>query len=55
MRVRDARQALAAWLTNDGAMPDWPGIALLEPARGYPARHGAILLAWDAALDALGG
>lgn len=55
MRVRDARQALAAWLTNDGAMPDWPGIALLEPARGYPARHGAILLAWDAALDALDG
>lgn len=37
--------ALAAWLsgTSDAA-PDWPGIALLAPARAYPARHAAILL-----------
>jgi hypothetical protein len=34
-------------------MPDWPGIALLRRARDYPGRHGAILLAWDAALAAL--
>jgi len=51
--IQAARQALATWLTDDGPQPDWPGIALLEPARAYPARHGAILLAWDAALDAL--
>ena len=49
----NARQSLATWLTRGGAPPDWPGIALLDPARDYPARHGAILLAWDAALAAL--
>ena len=51
--IATARQSLAAWLTGNGPLPDWPGIALLDPARGYPARHGAILLAWDAALAAL--
>ena len=51
--IANARQSLATWLTRDGAPPDWPGIALLDPARDYPARHGAILLAWDAALAAL--
>ncbi|MCX7283631.1 MAG: iron-sulfur cluster assembly scaffold protein [Novosphingobium sp.] len=51
--IADARDGLALWLKSEGAEPDWPGISLLEPARAYPARHGAILLAWDAALDAL--
>jgi NifU-like protein involved in Fe-S cluster formation len=45
--------ALTAWLAGDGDVPDWPGIAALEPARGFPARHAAILLAWEAALAAL--
>ena len=40
------------WLTG-GAEPAWPGIAAIAPARDYPARHGAILLAWRAALVAL--
>jgi NifU-like protein involved in Fe-S cluster formation len=38
-------RALAAWL--GGAMdvpPDWPDMAVLAPARDYPARHAAILL-----------
>ena len=48
-----AREALAAWLAGADAAPEWPEIELLGPARGYPARHGAILLAWDAALAAL--
>lgn len=51
--LADARTALAEWLTGEGPLPGWPGIALLDPARDYPARHGAILLAWDAALAAL--
>jgi NifU-like protein involved in Fe-S cluster formation len=34
-------------------MPDWPGIDLIAVARDYPARHGAIMLAWEAALSAL--
>ena len=45
--------ALTAWLTGEGEVPDWPGIAVLQPALAYPARHAAILLAWEAALVAL--
>ena len=48
-----AETALAAWLDGTGAMPDWPGLAAIAAARDYPARHGAILLAWRAALSAL--
>lgn len=44
---------LTAWLAGEGDVPDWPGIALLEPVRAYPARHAAILLAWESALVAL--
>ena len=50
--VADARTAIAGWL-NGGDPPRWPGIALIEPALAFPARHGAVLLAWDAALAAL--
>lgn len=51
--IAAARVALAAWLAGDADAPDWPGVRLVEPALGYPARHDAILLAWDAALAAL--
>jgi NifU-like protein involved in Fe-S cluster formation len=44
---------LSEWLTGSGPQPDWPGIAVIAPALAYPARHGAILLAWRAALAAL--
>ncbi|MBC2660451.1 iron-sulfur cluster assembly scaffold protein [Novosphingobium flavum] len=47
------RAALEQWLAGEGAMPDWPGLVLLDPARAFPGRHGAILLPWNAALDAL--
>ena len=50
--IAAARMALTAWLGGEAPQPDWPGIELLEPARAYPARHAAILLAWDAALAA---
>ena len=52
--IAEARGALRRWLAGAGDLPDWPGIALLEPARRHAARHAAILLAWDAALCALG-
>jgi NifU-like protein involved in Fe-S cluster formation len=48
-----AREALAAWLS--GARDDpggWPGLDTLAPARRYPARHAAILLAFSAAAEA---
>jgi len=46
--------AIARWLAGEGEMPDWPGLAAIAPARAYPARHGAIRLAWQAAREALG-
>ena len=48
-----ASREMRNWLAGEGPKPDWPGIELLEPARSYPARHGAIMLPWDAALAAL--
>lgn len=46
-------EAIRQWLKEGGALPDWPGFATIAAARDYPARHGAILLAWQAALEAL--
>lgn len=51
--VRDTTRALAAWLADEGPMPDWPGLSAIAPARSYSARHGAILLAWQAASELL--
>ena len=48
-----AEAGLKCWLAGEGAMPDWPGLATIAPARAYPARHGAILLGWRAVLAAL--
>ena len=53
-RNRDEiRDAIAGWFGGTGAVPDWPGFELLAPARDYPARQGAILLPFDAAILAL--
>ena len=51
--IASALAALEAWLGGSATVPDWPGIAILEAARAYPARHPAILLPWKAALAAL--
>ena len=51
--IAQAEREITLWLDGSGDLPGWPGFAVLEPARGYPARHGAILLPWKAALDAL--
>ena len=51
--LADTLSQLEAWLSHGGEVPDWPGIAPLVPARAYPARHGAMLLPWKAALAAL--
>jgi NifU-like protein involved in Fe-S cluster formation len=56
-RIRDEIAATEAelrqWLAEGANRPDWPGLAAIDAARAYPARHGAILLAWKAALAAL--
>jgi len=51
--IRTARDGIAGWFAGEGDRPDWPGFDLLAPARDYPARHGAILLPFDAAIAAL--
>lgn len=48
-----ARDALAAFLTGERCDPGhWPGIEALAVARDYPARHGAILLPFEAVAEA---
>ncbi len=51
--IRAAHAAMRDWLAGEGAQPDWPGIDAIARARDYPGRHGAILLAWQAADEAL--
>ena len=48
-----ACKELVEWLSGTGNVPHWPGIEAIAPALAYPARHGAILLPWKAAIDAL--
>lgn len=47
-----ARDALTAWLAEGGDAPDWPGLAVFEPARAHTARHASIRLAFEAAAEA---
>ena len=51
--LRNSLKQIETWLAEGGELPDWPGFATLEPAHAFPARHGAILLPWKAATDAL--
>ena len=51
--IADARDAIEGWLSGGGALPDWPGFSVLEPVLRHPGRHGAMPLAWNAALAAL--
>lgn len=49
-----ARDGLAAFLKGEGEAPPagWPGLELFGPARPHRARHGSILLAFQAAAEA---
>ncbi|QCB53744.1 iron-sulfur cluster assembly scaffold protein [Sphingopyxis sp. PAMC25046] len=51
--IRAARERIAGWFAGEDERPEWPGFDLLAPARDYPARQGAILLPFDAAIAAL--
>jgi NifU-like protein involved in Fe-S cluster formation len=51
--LADACDALAAWLAGTRDDPGaWPGLDILAPARRLTARHGAILLPFQAAAEA---
>jgi len=52
-RIAEVDRQLSAWLAGEACLPDWPGIEAIAAAREYPARHGAIRLAWQAARDLL--
>lgn len=53
--IAAARDALARFLAGEAPGPgNWPGIETLAGAQSLTARHGAILLAFDAAMAALG-
>jgi len=48
-----ALASLEAWLAGSAPLPDWPGLDAIAAAQAFPGRHGAILLPWKAALEAL--
>lgn len=50
-----ATEQLEKMLREKGPVPDAPfaGLEALIPARDYPNRHASILLAWQAAVDAI--
>ena len=52
-QIAEAEAAVARWLAGEAPLADWPGLAAIAPAAAWPARHGAILLGWRAALAAL--
>jgi NifU-like protein involved in Fe-S cluster formation len=51
--IARAESAIRSWLAGSGDLPNWPGLDALTAAQAYPARHGAILLAWQAARELL--
>jgi len=53
--LTQAREALAAYLSGTRDDPgDWPGLCVFAEARRFSARHGAILLPFEAAAEAAG-
>lgn len=54
-QIEKARNALQAMLTSNGPTPDAPfdGLEVLLPAKDYKNRHASILLALEAASEAM--
>ena len=52
--IRAGREAFHRFLTEGGPPPDAPfdALAVLAPVRDWPARHGAVMLPFEAALKA---
>ncbi len=48
-----ARDSLKAWLEGQSDKPgEWPNLAVFTAARAHSARHGAIMLGFEAAAEA---
>jgi NifU-like protein involved in Fe-S cluster formation len=55
--LKALREGVRKMLKENGAPPangKWVDIAVLEPVRGYKARHASTLLTFDAVVDAIG-
>lgn len=54
--LRDVREDMRKMLKENGPPPtgEWADLAVLEPVRGYKARHASTLLVFDAVVEALG-
>lgn len=48
-----AHDRMEGWLEGEAPIAEWPDLPLIARARDYPARHGAIMLPWKAAIVAL--
>ena len=51
--IEAALNAIQAWLREDGPQPVWPRFDALEAALAHPGRHGALILPWETAQNAL--
>ena len=47
------QSAIAGWLAGEKPLPEWPEFDTLAPALPHTGRHGALLLPWNAAIQAL--
>lgn len=54
--LRSLRETMRRMLKEDGPAPagKWADLAVLEPVRGFKARHASTLLTFDAVVDAIG-
>jgi NifU-like protein involved in Fe-S cluster formation len=54
--LRELRETMRRMLKEDGAPPSgrWEEAKVLEPVRGFKARHASTLLTFDAVVDAVG-
>jgi NifU-like protein involved in Fe-S cluster formation len=52
--IANSANALRSFLAGEREDPgDWPGLEIFAPARPHRARHASILLAFDAAAEAV--
>lgn len=51
--VTTADSSVQSWLDGEGPVPSSPDLAVIQSARDFPGRHGAIVLPWRAFTDAL--
>ncbi|HEX8164227.1 MAG TPA: iron-sulfur cluster assembly scaffold protein [Beijerinckiaceae bacterium] len=53
--LREVREAMRRMLKENGAPPEgkWAELRVLEPVRGFKARHASTMLTFDAVVNAL--